>query len=224
MSPERPSEQHEAQIISLVERRNKEVTRLLEDLRAEVKITKDGIEKEFEDLKLLAELPIVTDAHIADNVIDLNQTRYNKELRERQSGWVADRKEIRDKTRGLIEKIKAAMIFLHDYKLKPVLTASHVLSESEINFNFPGAEHLKFTEADLLERPISTAIKYYIPDQIDYLVSTDSGLDRLIGLMKVDSPNSQELKSALLQLHFQLQNGLKYAEYFLQIFEKNNPK
>lgn len=220
-SPQPP----EAKIISLVERRNKDVFELLKELHAELLVVKDGVQREYDEIKLMSNLPFLEDSHINDKVTDLTIVRKNKALTKESDGYVTSGKEITQKTHELILKIRDGMSFLYDTKFKKLMKTSHVMSEEDIEaeYNFLNSNIKSFDENEIAETPVLVSLKIFIPEFLDYLSNVDFGIKKFAQVLNSGSPNSEELKDELYQVRNSIQGGLKYVEYFLDLFEKHNP-
>lgn len=212
----------EAKIISLVERRNKDVFELLKELHAELIIVKDEIQKECDEIKLMSSLPFLEDPHINDKVTDLSVVRKNKEITKESDGYVTSGKEITQKTHELILKIRDGMSFLYDTKFKNLMRASHVMSEVDIeaDFDFTNSGIKTFDEQEISDTPVLVSLKIFIPEFMEYLSNIDFGIKKFAKVLSSSSPNSEELKNELYQVRNQLQSGQEFVEYFLSLFEK----
>jgi hypothetical protein len=215
----------EAKVISLVERRNKDVFELLKELHAEVVVVEEGVQREYDEIKLMSNLPFLEDSHINDKVTDLNIVKKNKEITKETDGYVTSGKEITQKIHDLIIKIRDGMDFLYNTKFKKLMKASHVMSEMDVeaDFNFINSNIKTFDEQELADTPALVSLKVFIPGFLEYLSDIDFGIKKFAKVLSSGSPNSEELKKELYQVQNQVQGGLKYAEYFLDLFEKHNP-
>jgi len=215
----------EAKVISLVERRNNEVCKQLQGLAVEVKEVKTGVKKGYDDLKLLANLISLDDPSVSDKVVDLDVFKKNKILRDQNSGWVTNEKEIMNNLREFIYKIRDAMDFLYNTKFKSAMLVSHALSSVELEIDSSPSKIIGrlFNDDELSEKPAFITLKYFIPDFLDYLADIDFSVYNLIDKIKMNQPNPEQLTNDLFQLRNRLQRGVKYTEYFLENFYKNNP-
>ncbi len=216
---------HENKVISLVERRNKEIDKSLQWLLYEVAITKGGIQKELDEIKLLANLEVLEDPNIGENVVDLEIYRSNKILLEKNAGWAAGKGEVKESIYILVKKIRDAMDNLYNVQFKKAMEYSHGLSETELNVEYDYAKSGEelFSDQDLADKPVVISLKIFIPRFVKYLENVQANIEDLSERFKQSNINPDETTDELCQLRNQIQSGLHYVEYYQFLFEKNNP-
>jgi len=222
---ERNIASQENNVISLVERRNKEIVKSLDGLAVEVLSTRDGIEEELNDLKLMANLSVLEDPKIGENVVDLEIYRNNKILSKKNPEWMPDKGDTKDNIRKLVSKIRDAMDFLYNTKFKQAMESSHGLSSLELNteFDYLTSGNEIFSNEDMVDKSILISLKIFIPQFVKYLENVRAGIDDLAKKIERKLLDTDQTTDELCQLRNQLQSGLHYVEYYLNLFEKNNP-
>lgn len=220
----RSSAPQDAKVTSLVEKRNNDVFKLLKEFQLELLVIIDGLYDEYNEMKLMTNLPFLEDPHINDKVTDLSVVRKNKAIKKESDGYVTSGKEITEKTYKLILKIRDTMDFLYNTKFKNVMKASHVMSAADIDVgaDFINPDVMIIDEQSFANTPVLVSLNIFIPEYYKYLKNIDLNIKKFVDLLSVGRPNSEELKNELYKVQNQIQDGLKYVEYFSGLFEKNN--
>ena len=210
---------------NLIEKRNSEVYNGLQNLTKRMSAARTMLSTDFFVLTSYEVRPPLKDPHFAGNVIDIAIVRSNKEITQERGGNAVDKQEMLSAIHGLIVRVKEELSVLCDVELKSILKVSRVFSEAEIatNSDSPDAEHRMFKDRDLSKKAIDISLKLFLPEIEADLKDADLRINRLSTLMAYNTPDSQELKSELIQLRNFLQNIFKYIKYYLESFEKNNP-
>ncbi len=210
----------DAQVVSLVERRNLEITRMLHDLHSDVITIKNDLDREYAELKELIRLPFLEETSMGENVVDFQAFKNNKQKLQ-QNDAVASQSDVAHKIYNLISRTKYNMLFLYETKFMPIMEASHVLSVSEINYDFKSEDFKKFSDNEFADNPAFISLSYFIPSFVEYLAESASEFESAIDLIRDKSLDSVQLKKLLCQLRDDLQSGLKNSEYFLENIDKN---
>ena len=214
----------EGRIIDLVEKRNNKVFELLKELQLELLVLTDGIKEEFNEIKLMADLPFLEDPHINEKVTDLSIVRKNKTIKKESDGYVTSGQEITQKIYKLVLKIRDAMDFLYNTKFKNIMKASHVMSEADIQvgIDFINSDVMVLDELSFANTPVLVSLKTFIPEYSKYLIGIDIEVKKFIQLLGASNPNSEELKSELYKMQNQIQDGFEFVQYYSDLFEKYN--